>query len=128
MAGKDFDLDPTGVFGANYAVYNASASMGTAPEAGIFIPLSSLVGKSVAPTDHELTVAEARADHRKVAWGVLEAYHTHMTSLVPDTDIDNFTVTRGALSFTSENSSRRTYTVSFQYGIGQMDLLGEQIG
>lgn len=127
MAGKDFDVDPTGVFGSNYAVYANAAAMGNAPEAGIFIPLASLVGKAGAPSDHELTEAEAATDHRKVAWGVLEAYHTHMESLVPDTDIDNFTVTRGALSFTDESSSRRTYTISFRYNIGAMDLKNEAI-
>ncbi len=128
MAGKDFNVDPTGVFGANYQVFGAAAAMGTSPEAGVFIPLSSLVGKAgVAPADHELTEAEATNDHRKVAWGVLEAYHTHMEDLVPDTDIDNFTVTRGALSFTDEASARRTYTVSFRYGIGSMDLKDESV-
>ena len=128
MAGKDFNVDPTGVFGSNYQVYSKSAAMGTAPEAGIFIPLSSLVGKAgIAPADHELTEAEAASDHRKVAWGILEAYHTHMDGLVPDNDIDNFTVTRGALSFTDEASSRRTYTLSFRYEIGSMDLKNESV-
>lgn len=126
MAGREFDLHPSGVFGNNYAVYT-TGSTPTIPEDGIFLPLSSLVGQSGAPTDHELTVTEAGEDHRKIAWGVLEAYYKHMSGLNADTAIDNFTLTRGALSFTGEATSRRTYTLSFQYGVGSMDINGEVI-
>ena len=126
MAGREFDLDPTGVFGSNYAVYTAGATPNI-PEDGIFLPLSYLKGQSGAPTDHDLTVTEAGEDHRKIAWGVLEAYYKHMSELDADTAIDNFTLTRGALSFTGEATSRRTYTVSFQYGVGSMDINGEVI-
>lgn len=125
MAGRDFDIHPSGVFGANYSVCSSGTPFNP-PEDGIFLPLSKLVGQSGAPTDHQLTTAEAGADHRKVAWGVLEAYYAHMSELGVDTAIDNFTVTRGALSFTGEASSRRTYTISFQYGVGSMDI-GDEI-
>jgi hypothetical protein len=121
MAGRDFDIHPSGVFGADYSVLTGSTPF-TPPADGIFLPLSTLVGQSGAPTDHELTKAEAGVDHRKVAWGILEAYYAHMSELDVDSAIDNFTVTRGALSFTGEASSRRTYTISFQYGVGSMDI------
>lgn len=126
MAGKDHDLHPSGVFGNNYNVYTKSQQP-TIPEDGIFIPLSKLVGQSGAPTDHDLTLSEAQSDHRKIAWGVLEAYYAHMSGLEGDTAIDNFTLTRGALSFTGEATSRRTYTISFQYGVGSMDINAEQV-
>lgn len=126
MAGKDHDLHPSGVFGNNYNVYTALTTP-TIPEDGIFIPLSKLVGQSGAPTDHELTLTEAQSDHRKIAWGVLEAYYSHMSGLEGDTAIDNFTLTRGALSFTGEATSRRTYTISFQYGVGSMDINAEEV-
>ena len=126
MAGKDHDLHPSGVFGNNYNVYT-QGSTPNIPEDGIFLPLSKLVGQSGAPTDHELTLTEAQTDHRKVAWGVLEAYYGHMSSLEGDTAIDNFTLTRGALSFTGEATSRRTYTISFQYGVGSMDINAEEV-
>jgi len=125
MAGRDFDIHPSGVFGNNYAVLTAGAN--TVAENGIFIPLSSLVGQPGAPDNHELTVQEASTDHRKIAWGVLEAYYNHMSQLDVETSIDNFTLTRGALSFTGENSSRRTYTISFQYNVGAMDINDEVI-
>jgi hypothetical protein len=126
MAGKDHDLHPSGVFGDNYSVYTGGTSP-TIPEDGIFLPLSKLVGQSGAPTDHELTLSEAQSDHRKIAWGILEAYYGHLSQLDPDTAIDNFTLTRGALSFTGEATSRRTYTLSFQYGVGSMDIGAEQV-
>lgn len=123
MAGRDFNLDPTGVFGANYSVLNAGTN--NIPEKGIFIPLQALVGQEGAPDNHELSEIEAATDHRKVAWGVLEAYYAHMSDLDTETSIDNFTLTRGALSFTGEASSRRTYTISFQYNVGAMDINDE---
>ena len=111
------DVNPTGVF-PGYE-YTADASAGLTGE-GIFIPLSEINNLDSSEADQT-----GDGDYRKLIWGMLDATFNHIESLDSDDVPENMSISRGSLSFVDEDTAQRTYTVSFKYSVGSVDVEAE---
>lgn len=106
---------PTALF-PNYQLLAASAS---APSEGIFIPLSDLTG---------LVSAEANAttgDGRKVAYELVRKIVGSYQGLATDARPGRMGVAASTPTGITAEIVRRSYTLSFDVGIGATDLADE---
>jgi hypothetical protein len=76
---------------------------------------------------YELEAGES-SDARKIVWGVLDKYTSHVTGLSVEQQPENFVVTRGTPALIIDNAGtrvRQAYSVQAFYATGDWDLENE---
>ncbi len=106
---------PTSVFPG----FKLLSSGDTAPETGIFIPLSSLTGLTTAEA------SETTGDGRKVAYEVTKAMHSSYANLSDAAKPNHFLADISPPVGLTADVVRRTYTLSFDLNITGSDVTTE---
>lgn len=117
------NINPTGIF-TNYEYSPNGTTNLTSVKEGFYIPVDDIdLPNGNTFNTNEANEALATADHRKLLWGVLDAYFTSI-----DAQVDKpakMTISRSNFQAIAGDKLRRSYTVNFDFDIGDFEVDAE---